>query len=330
MIVTLREDSDAERVRRALVERGLWVRRLRSDTSVAFYVDPASSAVAPEELRRIEGVRDVAVPEVPWPRLAEQPVVADLGDGVRLGIGAPIHLLAGPCSVESAAQVREIAAVLSEAGVRVLRGGAYKPRTSPYAFQGHGEPALRWLREAAEAHGMKVVTEVLAPEDAPCVAEYADLLQVGSRSMHHAPLLRAVGAQERPVLLKRGMAATLEEWLQAAEYLRLAGAPVVLLCERGVRSFDPSTRNLLDLGAVALLRHVHRLPVLADPSHATGRRDLVLPLARATVAAGACGVMVEVHPRPGEALSDGPQALRLEEAATLAADVTACGHGRTP
>jgi len=326
VIVTLRDGSDADRVRRALVERGLWVQPLRSEQSVAFYVDPASTAVSADELRRIEGVDDVAVPELPWPRLREQPSVADLGDGVRLGLDVAPQLVAGPCSVESATQLEEIAAALGEAGVRVLRGGAYKPRTSPYAFQGHGERALRWLRDAADAHGMKVVTEVLAPEDAERVAEVADVLQVGSRSMHHAPLLRAVGAQGRPVLLKRGMAATVEEWLQAAEYLRLAGAPVVLPCERGVRSFDPSTRNLLDLGAVALLRHVHRLPVLADPSHATGRRDLVLPLARAALAAGACGVMVEVHPRPGEALSDGPQALSLEAARRLAAMVAASGE----
>ncbi len=328
MIVTLREDSDAERVRRALVERGLWVRPLRSGTSVSFYVDPASNAVPPEELRDIEGVLEVAVPDVPWPKLLEQPDTVDLGDGVSIGLRAPPHLVAGPCSVESAGQVEEIAAALAHAGVRILRGGAYKPRTSPYAFQGHGEPALRWLRDAADAHGLKVVTEVLAPGDASLVASYADILQIGSRSMHHAPLLRSVGAQGRPVLLKRGMAATMEEWLQAAEYLLLAGAPTVLLCERGVRSFDPSTRNLLDLGAVALLRHVHHLPVLADPSHATGRRDLVAPLSRAAVAAGACGVMVEVHPRPGEALSDGPQALRLEEAAALAASFAPSPRGR--
>jgi 3-deoxy-7-phosphoheptulonate synthase len=192
----------------------------------------------------------------------------------------------------------------------MLRGSAYKPRSSPYAFQGHGAVALGWLRAAADRHRLAVVTEVLAAQDAARVAEVADLIQIGSRNMQNYPLLREVGRQKRPVLLKRGVAATIEEWLLSAEYCLLEGAPGVVFCERGVRAFDPSTRYLLDLGAVALLAHTLRLPVIVDPSHAAGRRDLIAPLARAGVAVGAHGVMVEIHDDPGGARSDGPQALR--------------------
>jgi 3-deoxy-7-phosphoheptulonate synthase len=225
--------------------------------------------------------------------------------------------LCGPCSVESEAHAREAARRLSELGVLFLRGGAFKPRTSPYAFQGHGEVALGWLRRAADEAKLGLVTEVMAERDVAVVAEHADLVQVGSRNMHDAALLKAVGRAGRPVLLKRGMAATVEEWLCAGEYLLASGAPAVLFCERGLRSFDPATRNLLDLGAVALLAHVHRLPVVVDPSHAAGRRDLVRPLGLAALAAGAAGLVIETHDRPGEALSDGPQALSTAGLAEL-------------
>jgi 3-deoxy-7-phosphoheptulonate synthase len=224
--------------------------------------------------------------------------------------------------VESREQALEVAEQVAAAGAGFLRGGAFKPRTSPYAFAGHGEAALGWLKEAAERFGLGVVTEAVTEADVKVVAERADVLQVGSRSMHSPGLLRAAGRAGRPVLLKRGMSATVEEWLLAAERLLLEGAPGVILCERGVRSFDPTTRNVLDLGAVALLAGVRGLPVIVDPSHAAGRRDLVLPLARAALAAGAAGVLVEVHPRPGEAASDGPQAVRPEELFGLLADVT--------
>ncbi len=203
-----------------------------------------------------------------------------------------------------------------------LRGGAYKPRTSPYAFQGHGEPALAWMRRAADACGMKVVTEALAEADVALVAEHADLVQVGSRNMHNYALLKAIGRTGRPVLLKRGMAATIDEWLHAGEYLLAAGAAGVVFCERGIRSFDDSTRNLLDLGAVALLAHVHRLPVIVDPSHGAGRRDLVLPLGRAALAAGAAGLMIETHDEPARALSDGPQAIPLAELGAMVRELT--------
>jgi 3-deoxy-7-phosphoheptulonate synthase len=312
MIVTLRSNADADAVRRALVARGLWVTALRDGDRVAHYlVADGSKAVTPESLRAIDGVAAVAVAASAHPRVDAHGPVADLR-GLRVGGGRPTFFC-GPCAVESEARIHAIAAEVAAAGATFLRGGAYKPRTSPYAFQGHGEEALRWLRRAADAHGLRVVTEALGESDVALVAEYADLVQVGSRNMQNFSLLKAVGRTGRPVLLKRAMAATVEEWLLAGEYLLTHGAPSVLFCERGIRGFDPSTRNLLDLGAVALLAHVHGLPVVVDPSHASGRRDLVVPLARAALAAGAAGVMLETHDDPGNALSDGPQALPLHE-----------------
>jgi 3-deoxy-7-phosphoheptulonate synthase len=228
--------------------------------------------------------------------------------------------MCGPCSVESPEQIDRLAHALSGLGVAFLRGGAFKPRTSPYGFQGHGAQALGWLRAAAHTHGMRVVTEALSEADVDTVAEHADLVQIGSRNMQDFALLRAVGQAGLPVLLKRAVSATIDEWLLAAEHLLVHGAAGVVLCERGIRGFDPSTRNVLDLGAVAVL-HARGVPVLVDPSHAAGRRDLVPPLARAALAAGAAGLMIEVHDAPGQALSDGPQALHPTDLAALLASM---------
>jgi 3-deoxy-7-phosphoheptulonate synthase len=315
MIVTLKSAADREAVRGALAARGLWVSAVETTAagSTLLVVAPHSTAVAPEELERIEGVAAVAVPESEHPRIDGRGPTVEVA-GVRFGGGKPVFLC-GPCSVESEEGIVAIARRLAAAGVEFLRGGAFKPRTSPYAFQGHGDPALGWLRRAASLTGMKVVTEALSEGHVERVAEHADLVQIGSRNMQNYALLKAVGRTRRPVLLKRAFAATVDEWLLAAEYLLVHGAADVILCERGVRSFDPATRNLLDLGAVALLAHVHRLPVIVDPSHASGRRDLVVPLARAGLAAGAAGVMIEVHDQPGCAKSDGPQALSTAELA---------------
>jgi 3-deoxy-7-phosphoheptulonate synthase len=313
MIVTLRQGADADTVRKALVSRGLWVSPLTDGDRVAHYVvSLASAAVTAAELGAIEGVASVAAPPSPHPRISAQGPVVDVR-GVAVGAPGKPVFMAGPCAIENEERIHALAAKVSAAGAQMLRGGAYKPRTSPYAFQGHGEVALRWMRRAADAHGLRVVTEALGEGDVGLVAEYADLVQVGSRNMQNFALLKAVGRAGRPVLLKRAMAATLEEWLLAGEYLLSHGAPGVIFCERGIRGFDPSTRNLLDLGAVALLAHVYKLPVIVDPSHATGRRDLVVPLARAAVGAGAAGVMIETHDDPGCALSDGPQALAPSE-----------------
>jgi len=243
-----------------------------------------------------------------------------LGRGAVAG-GTAFLLAAGPCAVETAEQIEACAAAAAAAGAKVLRGGSFKPRTSPYSFQGLGDEGLRLHREAADRHGLLVLSEVLDREDLPRVAATADLLQVGSRNMQNFPLLKALGRQEKPVLLKRGLAATREEFLLAAEYILAGGNAKVLLCERGVRSFDPALRHTLDLGSVVLLKAMTHLPVLVDPSHAAGRRDLVLPMARAAAAAGADGLLLEIHPDPARALSDGPQALLPEDLLRLRGDL---------
>jgi 3-deoxy-7-phosphoheptulonate synthase len=228
-----------------------------------------------------------------------------IGDG-------SLTMMAGPCSVESRDQLFETADAVAAVGATVLRGGAFKPRTSPYAFQGLGVEALRYLAEARERTGLPVITEVMEPNQVDIVAEYADILQIGTRNMQNYSLLRDVGRVARPVMLKRGYGATVEEWLMAAEYIVSSGNPNVILCERGIRTFETYTRNTLDLAAVPLLHRLTHLPVIVDPSHATGKRWLVRPLAIGGVAVGADGVMVEVHPDPDAALSDAEQQLDIE------------------
>ena len=324
MIVSLKEGADPAAVLRELCARGLWVsqvERAASGGAVHYVIAPHSAATTAAELASIEGISCVTTAKSPFPRVTAQGPSVDVA-GVRIASRAPRPvLMCGPCSVESEESVLAAAARLAPLGVAFLRGGAYKPRTSPYAFQGHGEPALRWMRRAADAHGMKVVTEALGEADVERVAEHADLVQVGSRNMHNYALLKAIGRTGRPALLKRGMAATIDEWLQAGEYLLAGGAAAVVFCERGIRGFDDATRNLLDVGAVALLAHVHRVPVIVDPSHGAGRRDLVLPLGRAALAAGAAGLMIEAHDDPPRALSDGPQAVPLAEIGAVVRDL---------
>ncbi len=225
--------------------------------------------------------------------------------------GRDVIIMAGPCSVETYEQTRAVAAAVRAVGGRVLRGGAFKPRTSPYSFQGLGREGLEILRAVADEFGLLVISEVLGVENLPLVAEYADILQVGSRNMQHYPLLWAVGESERPVLLKRGFMSTIDEWLKAADHISSRGNNRIILCERGIRTFETATRNTLDTNAIALARQIAPYPVVADPSHATGRADLVLPAARAAIAAGADGLLVEFHPDPAAALSDGEQALPL-------------------
>jgi 3-deoxy-7-phosphoheptulonate synthase len=246
-----------------------------------------------------------------------QRTVVKLPNGAAFG-GDAIVLCAGPCSVESEEQIETTAAAVAAAGASVLRGGAFKPRTSPYAFQGLGRHGLSLLRAAADRHRLGVVTEVLDPRHVEMVAEFADMLQIGARNMQNFALLREAAMAGKPILLKRGFAATVDEWLMAAEYVLVAGNPNVVLCERGVRSFDSTTRNLLDLAVVPLLRELTHLPVIVDPSHGTGIARLVEPMSLAAVAAGADAVMVEVHPDPAHAASDGPQSLTPEQFASLA------------
>ncbi|SHG95213.1 3-deoxy-D-arabinoheptulosonate-7-phosphate synthase [Thermosyntropha lipolytica DSM 11003] len=228
-----------------------------------------------------------------------------------------IVAVAGPCAVENEDMLKETAFKVRAAGALILRAGAYKPRTSPYSFQGLGETGLKILARIGQEMNMPVITEVMDSEDIALVAEYADILQVGARNMHNFSLLRKLGKINKPVVLKRGLAATIEEWLLAAEYILAGGNDKVILCERGVRTSEPWTRNTLDLSAVALVKEISHLPVLVDPSHATGRRSLVIPMAKAAIAAGADGIMVEVHPEPEKALSDGEQSLTPREFSRL-------------
>jgi 3-deoxy-7-phosphoheptulonate synthase len=241
----------------------------------------------------------------------EDKTIVQVGD---VSIGAEkVAVIAGPCSVESREQMLEIARSVKASGAAMIRGGAFKPRTLPYSFQGLGVEGLKILSEAREETGLPVVTEVMSPEDVGIVEEYADVLQIGARNVQNYPLLKRVGEASKPVLLKRGLSSTVEEWLSAAEYVLAGGNEEVILCERGIRTYLKLTRFTLDLSAVPLVKEVSPLPVVVDPSHGTGVRSLVSPMAKAAVAAGADGLLIEVHPTPEEAKSDGPQSLRPKE-----------------
>ena len=264
-----------------------------------------------ESLRVAPGVEDIISISQPFTlvslELQPERTVVDV-KGVRIG-GPELVVMAGPCSVESRDQLMQTARAVKAAGAKILRGGAYKPRTSPYDFQGLGVEGLQILKEASLETGLPVVTEVMGIEDLDSVVEYADMLQVGARNMQNYPLLRKLATVPRPILLKRGPSATIKEWLLAAEYLLSGGNPNVVLCERGIKTFDSELRNTLDLAGVALAKELCHLPIVVDPSHATGRRSLVPAAARAAVAIGADGLIIEVHPCPERALSDGPQSL---------------------
>ncbi|MFZ5644154.1 MAG: 3-deoxy-7-phosphoheptulonate synthase [Bacillota bacterium] len=249
----------------------------------------------------------------------EQNTVIRIGN-IELG-GDTIHVMAGPCAVESKEQLLEAAHRVKDAGATILRGGAFKPRTSPYSFQGLEEKGLEMLAEAREATGLYIVTEVMDPRTLPLVAQYADIIQIGTRNMQNFFLLKEVATVGKPVLLKRGLSATIEEWLMAAEYIISGGNNQVILCERGIRTFETYTRNSLDLTSVPVLKHLSHLPVIVDPSHAIGKWQYVQPMARASIAAGADGLIIEVHPNPSEALCDGPQSLTPENFKNLMEEV---------
>ncbi|QDV68461.1 Phospho-2-dehydro-3-deoxyheptonate aldolase [Rosistilla carotiformis] len=276
-----------------------------------------------EPLSAIPGVAEV-VPVMPPYKLASldahpQPSVVDVG-GVPVG-GGQLAMIAGPCAVEEPDRMLRIAKAVKAAGANIFRGGAYKPRTSPYSFQGLGEEGLKILRDVGDACGMPIVTEVTDPRNVETVAKYADLLQIGARNMQNFVLLTEAGQANKPVLLKRGMSATIVDWLMSAEYVLAQGNPNVILCERGIKSFDPSTRNLFDVAAVPVVKGLSHLPVIVDPSHATGKPALIPPCALAGVAAGADGVHIEVHDEPEVAKSDGPQALLPDQYAEVAQQI---------
>lgn len=241
---------------------------------------------------------------------AEDTVIS-LGD-VTIG-GRELQVMAGPCAVESREQALEIAKIVKKGGARIMRGGAYKPRTSPYSFQGLEEKGLEYLAEAGKTAGLLLVSEVMDTRSVDLVANYVDILQIGARNMQNFALLREVAKSNKPVLLKRGLSATIEEWIMAAEYILAGGNRQVILCERGIRTFETFTRNTLDLSAVPVIKQLTHLPVIVDPSHGTGKWELVNPMAKAAIAAGADGLIIEVHPQPGEALSDGHQSLNEEK-----------------
>ncbi len=245
-----------------------------------------------------------------------------IGKDHLVGNGEPT-IIAGPCGVESREQILETAQAVKEAGAHALRGGAYKPRTSPYSFQGMGEEGLKLLAEARELTGLPVVTEIISPDLVPLVADYADVLQIGTRNMQNYALLKAAGQTERTIILKRGMSATIVDLLMAAEYILAQGNQNVILCERGIRTFETATRNTTDINAIPVLQALTHLPIILDPSHSTGHWEYVAPLARSGIAAGADGIIVEVHPRPEEALSDGVQSLKPKRFATLVRQINA-------
>lgn len=328
MVIVLEESitqDQSSALEAFLAEHHLGARRERGERYDVVVTTDNVEAGVPSGLADLPGVRTV-VPITRSYLLASRDfrsgdTVVESG-AVRVGTSRFV-LFAGPCAVEDADQMEACAAAVKAAGGTVLRGGSFKPRTSPYSFQGLGEEGLRLHREAADRYGLLMMSEVLDREDLDLVAGYADILQVGSRNMQNFPLLKALGKQAKPIMLKRGLASTREEFLLAAEYILMGGNDQVVLCERGIRSFDPSLRNNLDLASVCLLKEMTHLPVVVDPSHATGTRSLVLPMARAAAAVGADGIMVEVHPAPERALSDGPQALHIEDLPVLARDLSA-------
>lgn len=315
MLVVMRHGASEQEVAgvvRVIEELGYQARPMPGRQRTSVGVVGNDGRVDGSRLAALPGVVEIIHVTKPYKQVSREwrpeSTVVRVGPGVAVG-GEDIVVMAGPCSVESEEQIIAAATAVRDAGATVLRAGAFKPRSSPYAFQGLGERGLSMLRKAREETGLLIVTEAMDPEAVDLVAEVADIIQIGARNMQNYSLLKKVGRTARPVLLKRGLSATIQELLLAAEYILAEGNQDVILCERGVRGFDPATRNLFDLSAVPVVHDLSHLPIVADPSHGTGRRNMVLPMARAAVAAGADGLLVEVHPTPERALSDGAQSL---------------------
>jgi 3-deoxy-7-phosphoheptulonate synthase len=328
MLIVMKPDATEAQVEEVLdvIRRlGFKPHPMPGATRTAIGVTGNPGAIDPAHFEMLAGVAEAIRVSKPYKLvgrdLKHEDTLVRVG-GVEIG-GCEPAIIAGPCAVESYDQTMEIAEIVASCGVKLFRGGAFKPRTSPYSFQGLGEEGLKILAEARERFGLSIVTEVLDTETADLVEEYADIVQIGARNMQNFSLLRKVGQAHKPVMLKRGMSATLDELLLAAEYIMAEGNYNVILCERGVRTFADHTRNTLDLSIVPAVQHRSHLPIIVDPSHGTGKRHKVIPLARAAVAAGADGIMVEVHNHPEQALSDGPQALLPEMFKQLVAEVRA-------
>jgi 3-deoxy-7-phosphoheptulonate synthase len=315
MVVVMQEGATEEQIQRAinkLMDMGFDIHRSTGARQTVLGAVGAKVDFDTRDIELLEGVAEVLRISAPY-KLASRHFrpegsVIQLGKGVAVG-GQQVVVMAGPCSVESAEQIEIIAASVAKQGARVLRGGAFKPRTSPYSFQGLGAPGLGLIRRAADKHDMLVVSEVMDQVQIPMMLDYVDMLQVGARNMQNYNLLRELGKVSKPILLKRGISATIEELLLSAEYIMAGGNYNIVLCERGIRTFESYTRNTLDVSAIPVVKKLSHLPIIADPSHGTGRRDKVPPMARAAVAAGADGLLIEVHHEPEKALSDGAQSL---------------------
>ncbi len=323
MLVVMKHNASSEDISHVVEiirEMGYDARPIPGEQRTAVGLIGNDGRVDAGRLEGLSGVREVIPVTRAYKQVSrewrEQDTLVTLPNGTVIG-GSDLVVMAGPCAVEGERQIVEIAHVLRAMGATVLRGGAFKPRTSPYSFQGLGVDGLRFLARAREETGMMVVTEALDPEGVDQVADFTDIVQIGARNMQNYPLLRRAGRAGKPVLLKRGMSATIEEWLLAAEYLLAEGNHEVILCERGVRSFARHTRNLLDLAAIPVVESLSHLPVIADPSHGTGLRSKVIPMGRAAIAAGADGLMIEVHADPIRAMSDGAQSLYPEQFSEL-------------
>jgi 3-deoxy-7-phosphoheptulonate synthase len=319
MLVVMRHDAREEDIRaviETIEEMGYQACPMRGRQRTSVGLVGHDGRVDGTRITALDGVQEIIYITQPYKQVSREwkaeSTVVHLPGGLTIG-GEDVLVMAGPCSVESEAQILAAAHAVKEAGATVLRAGAFKPRSSPYSFQGLGRAGLELLARARRETGLLIVTEAVDPEGVDHVAEVADIVQIGARNMQNYSLLRRAGRAGKPVLLKRGIAATIQELLLAAEYLLAEGNPDVILCERGIRSYDTQTRNLLDLSAIPIVHGLSHLPIIADPSHGTGRRDMVPAMARAAVAAGADGILVEVHPNPDRALSDGAQSLRPEQ-----------------
>ena len=327
MLVIMRHDATEEEIRGVVTvieQMGYQARPMPGRQRTTVGVVGNDGRVDGDRLAALAGVYECLHVTPPYKQASrewkQEPTIVRLPGGLTIG-GDEVVVMAGPCSVENEAQIIASAHAVRDAGATILRGGAYKPRSSPYSFQGLGLPGLKLLAKAREETGLLIVTEAMDPEGAELVAEHADIIQIGARNMQNFSLLKRVGRVKKPVLLKRGIAATITELLLSAEYLLAEGNDQVILCERGIRGFDPATRNVFDLTAIPVVQRLSHLPIIADPSHATGLRDKVIPMARAAVAAGADGIMVEVHPNPEDALSDGAQTLYPDQFAQLMREV---------
>ena len=326
MVVVMQERAAEDQIQHViamLVEKGFDVHRSTGQMRTVLGAVGGNRDFDKRLLEVMDGVQEVLRITEPY-KLASrtfrpEPTVVSMGE-FRIG-GDEVIVMAGPCSAETEEQVEAAADAVAGAGAKVFRGGAFKPRSSPYSFQGLGEAGLQMMRTACDRHKLKLVSEVMDVSQIELVARYADMLQVGARNMQNFSLLRELGRARKPVLLKRGISATIEEWLLSAEYILSGGNPDVVLCERGIRTFESYTRNTLDISAVPVIHKLSHLPIVADPSHGTGRRDKVAPMARAAVAAGADGLIIEVHPDPDHALSDGAQSVFPEQFERLMAEL---------